>query len=85
MKLLNEIITNFPEWRCKLLDGNIVMYSRRFSGNTHHQLKDNFHSTFSSFTEDDKTIIVCCFNTYANIVIFQLSNKKSYKLKAATA
>ena len=82
---INNIVKNFREWRCKLLDDDIIMYSRQFSDNTHQELRGYFHSAFNCFTEGDKIIIVCCFSTYTNIVIFQLSNRKSYKFIAATA
>ena len=85
MILINKIIKNFREWRCKLLDDDLIMYSRQFSDKTHQELRGNFHSAFNSFTKGDKTIIVCCFSTYTNIVIFQPSNRKSNKFIAATA
>lgn len=84
MKLLNEIITNFQEWHCKVFDDGIAMYSCQSSGNTHRKLRENFKSAFNSFTEGDKTIIVCCFNTYTDIVIFQPS-KKNHESKANVA
>ena len=70
MNLLNKISTNFHQWHYQLLDNNITVYSRRFFGNTHHQLKNNFNSAFNYFNRDNKTIIVSCFNTYTNIAIF---------------
>ncbi len=84
MNLINEIISNFQDWRYKVFDEGIIMQSCQFTGNIHHKLRRNFHSAFNSFTEDDKTIIVCCFNTYRNIVIFQLL-KKNYEFEATTA
>lgn len=71
MKLLNEIIADFPEWRCKVFDDGMVMYSRQFSGNVHSELSENFKSAFNSFSEGDKTIMVCCLDTYTDIVVFQ--------------
>lgn len=84
MKLLNKIITDVQEWRCKVLNEDIIMRSRQFSDNTHHELKGYFHSASNCFTEGDKTIIVCCFSTCTNIVIFQ-SLKKNYEFEATTA
>ena len=54
MRLLNEIITNFQEWHCRVFDDGIAMYSRQFFGNTHHKLSENFKSAFNSFSEGEK-------------------------------
>ena len=70
MNLVNGISSNFWKWRYRVLDEDTTMYSRRFSDNTHHQLKDNFHSAFNYFVEGNKTTIVNCFNSYSSIVIF---------------
>ena len=70
MNLVNEISSNFWKWRYRVLDEDTTMYSRRFSDNTHHRLKDNFHSAFNYFVEGNKTTIVNCFNSYSSIVIF---------------
>ena len=70
MNLVNEISSNFWKWRYRVLDENTTMYSRRFSDNTHYQLKDNFHSAFNCFVEGNKTTIVNCFNSYSSIVVF---------------
>jgi hypothetical protein len=70
MNLVTEISNNFWKWRYRVLDENITMYSHQFSDNTHHRLKDNFHSAFNYFVEGNKTTIVNCFNSYSSIVIF---------------
>ena len=70
MNLVTEISSNFWKWRYRVLDEDTTMYSRRFSNNTHHQLKDNFHSAFNCFVEGNKTTIVNCFNSYSSIVVF---------------
>ena len=68
--ILNKISSNFRQWHCRVLDNDMIMYSRRFFGNTHRQIKNNFHSAFNCFDQGNKTIIVSCFNTYTNIAIF---------------
>ena len=70
MNLVNEITSNFWKWRYKVLDEDITMYSCQFSDNTHHQLRDNFHSAFNCFVQGDKTTVVNCFNSYSSIVVF---------------
>ncbi len=71
MNLLNEITANLQEWHHKVLDDGVTMHSRRFSGKMHQKLRANLNGAFNSFIEDDKTIIVSCFDTYTNIAIFQ--------------
>lgn len=85
IRQLTEIIANFQDWRCRVLDDGIAMYSHQFFGDTHDKLKGNFKSAFNSFSEGDKTIIVCCFNTYSDIVIFQPSSQENSKFEAAAA
>lgn len=86
MNLVNEISSNFWKWRYRVLDEDITMYSRRFSDNTHHQLKDNFHSAFNCFVEGNKTTIVNCFNSYSSVVVFwQNAPLKRQNLSATIA
>ena len=70
MSLVNKITINFGKWRYKVLNEDIIMYSRQFSDDTHHQLKGNFHSAFNCFVEGNRTTIVNCFNSYSSIVVF---------------
>ena len=79
---LDKIIANFQKWSCRVFDDGTAMYSHQFYGIVHSELKDVFKSAFSSFSEGDKTIIVCCFNTYTNIVIFQPLSRQNSEVKA---
>ncbi len=69
MNLLNEITTNFQEWHCQTFEDGTTMYSRKFSGKIHHQLRGSFKSAYNLLSKGDRTIVVSCFVTYVNIAI----------------
>ena len=69
MGLIDSITSNFQDWRCQQLEDGTNMYSRRFSGDIHNQLRNNLKSSHNLFTQDNQTIIVSCFLSYTNVAI----------------
>ena len=69
MDLLDGIIANFQEWHCQTFDDGTMMHSQKFSGEIHNQLKNNFTSAYNLFSQNSKTIVVSCFDTYTNIAV----------------
>ncbi len=69
MDLLKLITANFQEWHCRIFDDGTMMHSQKFSGEIHSKLKDNFTNAYNLFSQNSKTIIVSCFDTYTNITV----------------
>ncbi len=71
MNLLNEIITDFKEWRCQTFDDGTKMHSQRFSGKIHAKLRKNFKSSYNQLNLREKvTITVSCFANYTSVAVF---------------